>query len=418
MQLSFRWRLFLALTLAVIVGTTVDAVVDYFEKSEIHANSDDLALDTVQGFALAALDFSKAPPTLVATIQALPGKSQFRLLRQDEVLHELSNVTLNADLAYRQTNLPGNYRLELAVDPRSLDTLPGESLRQDLTDDGPQIILSVLIAWGFSLLLLRPVVRLNRAINDVSQQRFPVPVSVPPGNDALAQLASSFNRMSANIQAAFDRERAFTRYASHELRTPLSAMKVQLEALEMGLSEAETVVPAVQRNLNRMQRVLEALLSLARASEQNHEPVAVEHLIKEAVALLPEGTRYRVVVEDTGGGGLKVVQPYLMGQCIFNLIDNALKYSDGTVELSYAKEAGNVVINVRDEGGGVPDEVLDKITHIFFRLSDHVEGSGLGLAFVKHIVRTFGGDLTLENTSNGLEARLKLIALEAEPAHQ
>ena len=103
MQLSFRWRLFLALTLAVIVGTTVDAVVDYFEKSEIHANSDDLALDTVQGFALAALDFSNAPPTLIATIQALPGKSQFRLLRQDEVLHELSNVHLE-----RKPGLPAN----------------------------------------------------------------------------------------------------------------------------------------------------------------------------------------------------------------------------------------------------------------------------------------------------------------------
>ena len=57
----------------------------------------------------------------------------------------------------------------------------------------------------------------------------------------------------------------------------------------MGLSEAETVVPAVQRNLNRMQRVLEALLSLARASEQNHEPVAVEHLIKDSCSTSSRG---------------------------------------------------------------------------------------------------------------------------------
>jgi len=167
-QLSFRWRLFLALSLAVLVGTTVDAVVDYFERSEMRADSAELALNTVQRFALAALSFDSDTPSLNDSAQNLPGVSRFRLVRGGELVLEASNLTGEEELIHRQNALPDGYTLELSVDPRSLEGLFGESLREDLTDDGPQIILSVLIAWTLALLLLRPVVRLNRAINAVS----------------------------------------------------------------------------------------------------------------------------------------------------------------------------------------------------------------------------------------------------------
>ena len=409
MSLSFRWRLFLAITLAVLVGTTVEAVMDYLTLREERTEVTQTALDDVQSFAEAAISFEESAPQLLGLTQEPPNGSRFRVRRANEIILEAANLQPEANLAFRRAALPEGYTLELAVDTLPLTEALVRGFRRDLTDDGVQIALSVLIAWALSLLLLRPVVRLNRAINAVSQQDFPDPVSVPPGNDALAQLARSFNRMSANIQAAIERERVFTRYASHELRTPLSAMKLQLESLEMGLSSTETVVPAVQRNLNRMQRVLEALLSLARASEQNHEPVAVNQLVTESISLLPEKRRSRVELVDNGGGHLKIIQPYLMGQCIFNLIDNALKYSSETVEVSLETSQKDVLIRVLDKGEGVPDELLGKLTHTFFRLSDHVEGSGLGLAFVKHIVRTFGGDLKLRNTEAGLEASLLLV---------
>ena len=114
----------------------------------------------------------------------------------------------------------------------------------------------VAVALLLASVLLKPIRELTSAVDDLSQQRFPDPVTVPPGNDGFARLARSFNRMSASIKAAMDRERSFTLYASHELRTPLSAIKLQTESLEMGMTSTEEVVPVLTQHIDRMQRVL------------------------------------------------------------------------------------------------------------------------------------------------------------------
>lgn len=406
--MSFRWRLFLFLFLAVLVGTTVDAVRDYLELRDLYQAEVEQALDQTELFAGAALNVTVNPPTLKQMDVTMPQGSSFRLLQGDSVVLESNPPNPDADLKIRERSLENDYRLEIAVDRQVFRDRINAELRKDLTDDVFQILLSVLIAWLLSGFLLRPLKILNKAINDVSQQRFPEPIPVPSGNDVLSQLATSFNRMSSNIQAAIERERVFTRYSSHELRTPLSAIKLQLESLELGLSTTEKVVPVVQRNLERMQRVLEALLSLARASAKNHEPVPLMFLVKESIQLLPKESQERVVIKSSISPNLKVPQPYLMGQCVLNLIDNAVKYTKGQVRVTLEPFEEKVRVRVEDQGEGVPEELLDKLTHTFFRLSSSVEGSGLGLAFVKHIVRTFEGELELRNTGTGLEVVLTL----------
>ena len=403
--MSFRWRLFCCLALAVLIGTLTESVLDYATlRADMRAETE-AALRRTEAFARGALRSQGGVPR---ALPSAPEGSRIRVLGPDGVVLERSRLGPGAQLATSRAALADLYTLELAVDRRPYRARLAERLRDDLSGDAVQVALSVLAAWLLSLILLRPMRTLNRALEAVSQQRFPTPLPVPPGDDTLAQLARSFNLMSTNIEAAFERERVFTRYASHELRTPLSAMKVQLEALELGLSPAERVVPAVQRNLDRMQRVLEALLSLARASEKNHEPVSLTQLVRETVQLLPPEARRRVALEVQVSGAPKVAQPYLIGQCVLNLVDNALKYSDGRVRVTLEPDPRGVRVRVADEGGGVPDELIGRLTHTFFRLSSHVEGSGLGLAFVKHIARTSGGELSLRNAGGGLEVALAL----------
>lgn len=406
--MSFRWRLFLCLFVAVLVGTVADAVRDYWELQELYEKQLDDALDKVELFAEVAVDLSLNPPGLRPMTVAMPEGGWFRLLQEGEVVLESDFSDPQAELKLRQVSLDATYLFELGVDTGVFRKRINAELRKDLTDDSMQILLSVFIAWMLSGFLLRPLRVLNKAINEVSQQRFPEPIAVPSGNDVLSQLALSFNRMSSNIQLAIERERVFTRYSSHELRTPLSAIKLQLESLELELSPVEKVLPTVQRNVERMQRVLEALLSLARASEKNHEPISLSHLLKESIQLLPKDVQGRVVVKSLISPNLKVPQPYLMGQCLLNIIDNALKYTDGDVQVTLEPFGSTVQVRVQDQGKGVPEALLENLTTPFFRLSKTVEGSGLGLAFVKHIVRTFKGDLTLKNTAEGLEVTLTL----------
>lgn len=405
--MNFRWRLFLCLALAVLAGTTVEAITDYLESRESLRKQVDESLEELQTFTDTALSVENGQPQVDRSLE-LPFDSRVRVLQGDDVLLELDRMERSAALALREQDLPDGLRLELAVDTRTYRDILNASFRRDLTDDVVQVILSTIVAFMLSSFFLRPLKTLNKAMSDMAQQKFPEPITVPRGNDVLAKLANTFNGMSANIQAAIDRERVFTRYASHELRTPLSAMKLQLESLEMGLSPVEKVVPTVQRNLERMQRVLEALLSLARAKEKNHEPVPLMYLLKESLQLLPKESQQRVVIKSLISPSLKAPQPYLMGQCVLNLIDNAVKYTKGQVTVTLEPVENKVRVRVEDQGEGVPEEMIDKLTHTFFRLSSTVEGSGLGLAFVKHIVRTFDGDLTLRNTGTGLEVFLTL----------
>ena len=408
--MSFRLRLFLFLFLAVLIGEIVDIIRDYQELNETYATRVEQTLDQVAWFAETATDFGSDPPTLTKPDLGItmPEGGSFNVLKDGEIAIHYTGSPSNTPVVTRSYTTTNGYTIELEVDKQVFDRQMSKEFRRDLLDDIFQIVSSLIIAWLLSGFLFRPLRTLNAAINDVSLQKFPEPIPVPPGRDVLSQLATSFNRMSVNVQATIDRERVFTRYASHELRTPLSAMKLQLESLEMGLNTSEKVVPTVQRNLERMQRVLEALLSLARSKEKNHEPVPLLYLVKESVGLLPKDSQGRVVIKSFISPNLKVPQPYLLGQCVLNLIDNAIKYTKGQVKVTLEPFESKVRVRVEDEGEGVPEETLDKLTHTFFRLSSTVEGSGLGLAFVKHIVRTFDGELELRNTGTGLEVVLTL----------
>ncbi len=406
MRLSFRWRLFLAIVIAMIIGTTAEALFDYLRLQRSLPANISAVFETLSHVAEVAAGLEDSDQ--LSLLQPLMPPGTRLRLEGDSTLELVSLPITEARLQRSTVTTASGVTAELAVDTTPLSQEIRNYLFRDLSDDGLQIILSVLIALAFSQYLLRPVKSLTRAVETLSHQEIPEPVAIPKGNDELSQLAKSFNRMNSNIEAAFERERIFTRYASHELRTPISAMKVQLEALELELSPAEKVLPVVQRNLDRMQRVLEALLSLARAKEKNHEPIPLMYLLKETLQILPADVQPRVVIKSSISANLKVPQPYLVGQCIWNLVDNAIKYTPGQVIVTLESQPTHVQVRVEDQGDGVPEELLDKLTHTFFRLSSSVEGSGLGLAFVKHIVRTFGGDLKLRNTSTGLEVMLIL----------
>ncbi|MEX2541452.1 MAG: ATP-binding protein [Trueperaceae bacterium] len=301
----------------------------------------------------------------------------------------------------------GNWE-RTAIEPALYRQILYRRLRNDLLTDVAQVALSLSVAWLLAGWLLRPVGQLTRAVDSLSQQRFPDPVAVPPGRDELARLARSFNRMTVNLKAAFDRERTFTRYASHELRTPLSAIRLQVESLQLGVARPAEVASALERNTNRIQRVLEALLHLSRASQQTAEPADAWALVNEALRSLREEQRLRVEVVNRLPGPTSVLDPLLVGQSVLNLLDNALKYSSGQVQLRVEGGAGEVRISVRDRGPGVPPELVGKLTNTFFRLGSSNDGQGLGLAFVSHVVHTLGGELELSNVPMGFEAAMVL----------
>jgi signal transduction histidine kinase len=437
--MSFRQKLFLSIVVAVLITVLIESGVDFMIERNRAAwqaqtegelrqytreivnllDLDDLGdraeeeaqqhLREIAGLfelndeALAGL----VPGASIGSPSTRQGR--FRIVLGDEIL--LSSAAFpesSIDWAIRDRDLSGGYYLEVALERTPAERILNNPVLLQVIDLPLFFALAFMVAGALTRLVMRPIRELTRAVRELSRQRFPEPVTVPSGDDELGQLAESFNLMTHSIQNLLERERSFTRYASHELRTPLSALKVQLEALDMELLPAEEVIPALERNITRMEEVLTALLTLARSAERDAAPVVLRGLIQEVLEIFPDAFQQRLSVIDRARARLEVTDAQLVHQALRNLLENAFRYSDGPVTLSVEEASETVALRVKDSGPGVPEATIRELTKPFFRLGSHAESLGLGLALVENVTRSVGGRLELKNTHPGLEAALTL----------
>lgn len=278
----------------------------------------------------------------------------------------------------------------------------------DLLDLPITLALAVLVAGWLSRRLTRPLRSLTRATEQLANEQFPEPLPVPEGNDDLARLARSFNRMSAALRALVDRERTLTRYATHELRTPLSALKLQVERAERHAAAPTPTLEAMGRNVRRMEEVIGALLQLTRSGERDRTPTPLVDVVDETFAALSPMVRSRVDLMSVPPD-VRVTDGALVQRALHNLVGNALAHGAVPVQVYVGRDGDCLTLRVRDRGPGVPDGALAELTRPFVRSA--AGGTGLGLALVAFIAQTLGGELALRNLRPGFEASLRLPIL-------
>ncbi len=408
---SFRQKLALSIAVAALATAFIEGVLDVFFDTQIarfqQENTDLLSQETATIALFLEFDGDRVslPDEAVARLEP---DTRFRLFRDDEVVLTGPDPFPedNDAWAVRERFVGGAYRLEIARPTSGTEQLVRNELFLDLLDVPLFFLLAFVVAWSLTRFALRPVRELTRASQVMAAQHSPMPIAVPPGDDELSQMARSFNRMQSSVQTLLERERAFTRYASHELRTPLSAFKVQVEALELGLSPAEAVAPVLARNVTRMEQVIAALLALARSGERNAERTALQPLLRDLLAAFLPEARARIQVHGLQSERAQVVNAPLIAQAVQNLLENALRYSEGDILFTVEVRGEEALFTVRDFGPGVPEDALRHLTQPFYRRGGHHESIGLGLALVESISRTLSGRLELKNAQPGLEAKL------------
>ncbi|WP_457627602.1 sensor histidine kinase [Oceanithermus sp.] len=278
------------------------------------------------------------------------------------------------------------------------------------------VLLASVLGWWLAGRIAGPIVQLSEAADALSSMRFPDPVRPPPGDDELSRLAKSFNRMVFAVRDALERERAFTRYASHELRTPLATLQAQMEALEAGLVDQEKALPESRKALERMRGILEGLLTLSREPQVTLEPLPGGATVRQLVAALPEERARRVRLELPREEVWIMGDEELLRRALGNLVDNALKHSEGEVEVRLSEEDGEAVFEVRDYGDGVDDAQLARLADPFVRFNAKVEGTGLGLSLARQAAQAMRGRLEFEHGRPGLRALLCLPLVEDDDA--
>jgi signal transduction histidine kinase len=413
--MSFRLRLFVGVTLAVLLTASVYGLLGYLAFRRSLGADESKSADSFKQAVLASLEVSGSRPTLNLNDSARAvfeaySTSRFHILKNGRVAFEFGGKfpQITRDWLMESVLLENGYRLELAFNIAENRTALNSYVRTALLALPAALGLAVLLAFILQRVFLRPVRDLTHATNLLSKQAMPEPVSVPPGNDELSQLAESFNRMTLSVQSFIERERSFTRYASHELRTPLSNMRVLIEGMQKGILPPQRVYPQLEETMKRMEGILSGLLTLTRSATVELEPVMLADTLRHVVSELPPEAKRRVKVMSEVSP-IVLAREDLIKQVVSNLVSNALKYTDDVVEIKLEEQPNGVRVRVRDFGAGVSEASLVKLTEPFFRVDKRKAGLGLGLALVNHIVLSLKGDFEVRNAQPGLEATITLL---------
>jgi signal transduction histidine kinase len=271
------------------------------------------------------------------------------------------------------------------------------------------LALAAAMGIGFSRWLSRPVARLQAATAAVAAGE--TPQTVPPtGTPELDGLVDQFNRMVSRLDESFrslsaerDVARRFAADAAHELKTPLTALRTYRDAVEERPDRLGQALPGMDRQINRIERVIGGLLQLTRISEG----AGLELVEGDAAGLVATlEPSLRAMAEEAGHHfattGLDAplpvrLDPRLLEVALSGLVENACKFTPpgGTVWV----EVSSGVIAVADTGPGIPP---DELPHVFERFhrgagTQHIPGSGLGLAIVQEAVSRMGGTVTVQS---------------------
>ena len=233
-------------------------------------------------------------------------------------------------------------------------------------------------------------------------------IGLPPGRDEFSRLAQTFDQLFARLERSFEAEKQFTADASHELRTPVSIIK---GACEYGLKYDETpeerqeTLEMIARQAEKMAQLIGQLLSMTRL-DQGTEGARLEQV---DLGVLVEGLiRERGYEEDklflSVSPGVKVRgDGALLSRLTENLVENAFKYGkpEGHVWVTVKSQGEEGILEVRDDGIGIPKDQQEKIWQRFYQVdpsrSDESNGVGLGLSMVRQIAQLHGGTVTLDS---------------------
>ena len=273
------------------------------------------------------------------------------------------------------------------------------------------VIIGVTVSIVINIILLRPVVKLSKAMKQVASGDFGIRLSADIQIQEIRDSYESFNLMVQELENTETLQTDFVANVSHEFKTPITAIEGYATLLQGGSDPSQqSYVDRILLNTRRLSTLVGNILLLSKVS--NHAiPVAkttyrVDEQIRQAILLLEPRWLERNVEFDVELDEIVWNGPELLMHHVWsNLIGNAVKFGpkDGLVTVKLKQTDGRYEFSVTDQGVGVPEEERQRIFHKFYQLdsSHKQEGNGLGFALVKQIVDGCDGSINVENLPEG-----------------
>jgi two-component system OmpR family sensor kinase len=279
------------------------------------------------------------------------------------------------------------------------------------------LALSLLLGFAIARILtqqaLQPLVDVTGALERFAAGDLePHPIAADR-RQQFGRLALAYNAAIDRMQRAFaERDRAndsmrqFIADAGHQLRTPLTVVRGFIAILRKGdlrtPEDRDRILETMARQSALMSSLVDKLMLLDRWEDEgaraSSEPIDVSRLVADVVAPLAEARADRVVRVEAPSPELAAIEPIELSHAITNLVDNALKYTTGAIDVTVERSGKHVVVTVRDEGPGMsPDEVAHAFDRFFRGSRRDVDGTGLGLPIARRAIERAGGTLSLRS---------------------
>ncbi|MER6548239.1 ATP-binding protein [Streptomyces sp. NPDC001250] len=382
------------------------------------------------GHGEAAVQIVDRNGTVIASSGNLRGRPRafsFPASRADTPkAHTVHDVPVGESGTWRAVGVPaGPARNPLTV----YVAVPTESVDQGLARltaglaAGTPAVVALLTAvvWQLTGRALRPVEAMRAQTAEITTSDLGRRLDVPPTADALARLARTLNDLLARLDTATRRQRRFIADAAHELRSPLSALHTRLDVATRHARspEAQALAASLLRDSERLTRLVDDLLQLARLDDQPRirtRPVDLDEIIFTEVR---EARRRTPLPIDQHAVGAARVQgdTDALARVVRNLLDNAVRYARSRVTVSLHTQDGFARLVVADDGPGIPDADRERVFERFTRLDDarsrDTGGSGLGLAIVRDVVKAHHGRTLVEDNHPGARLVVLLPAQES-----
>lgn len=293
---------------------------------------------------------------------------------------------------------------------------------------GLGVLIALVVAVLLSRWITRPIVALTAAARAMGRGERGARVDATAGDRGeLGELATAFNDMAETIAQEDELRRAVVADVAHELRTPLAILQASTESLvDGGLEASASVLASLHEEVLRLGRIVEDLDALASAEAAvlrlDMRPVDLADIAVHSIeALRPLYLAAGVELIDNLRSTAALADPDRMGQILHNLLTNALKFSGPgrRVTVTVLSEDGTALLEVADNGIGIPD---DELPHVFERFwrgkhAGRVAGTGIGLAVVDALVKAHGGSVDVTSTTTeGTRFTIRMPRASREPA--
>ncbi|HGW8503182.1 TPA: ATP-binding protein [Raoultella ornithinolytica] len=281
-----------------------------------------------------------------------------------------------------------------------------------------QFLLLLACAWYAVRQVVRPMTRFTRAIDALQPANSAPGMMAEQGPVEVQHAARAFNAMQTRISDHLQERARILAAISHDLQTPITRMKLRLE-----MTDAPELRDKLLQDLDNMSRLVREGIAFARSAqplEEKRQRLDLNAFL-DSIALDYADVGRPVAFIPTEEGRVVLTQPQALRRIMTNLIDNGLKFAERVdIRLSYAMN-GDPIIQVMDNGPGIPEASLEEVLQPFFRLENsrnrETGGTGLGLAIAAQLTSQMPGTLRLGNRpEGGLEAIIRLDSAVLYPS--